>query len=164
VACSEKKHQSLARCDRGDFGSFKCHCHVPKFRIREVRILIERKSVVIGRDGQVYFDAIETSHTPIETGSGAMRSHLQRKRCAVHLLTDGMISLHAACGRRPIHEIRPNRLEAFERALRQPAEIRERWCGWRGSNPRPLASEANTLSTELQPQCCDDGRHAKYPC
>ena len=25
------------------------------------------------------------------------------------------------------------------------------WCGWRGSNPRPLASEANTLSTELQP-------------
>ena len=28
---------------------------------------------------------------------------------------------------------------------------RRRWCGWRGSNPRPLASEANTLSTELQP-------------
>ena len=27
----------------------------------------------------------------------------------------------------------------------------ELWCGWRGSNPRPLASEANTLSTELQP-------------
>src|SRR3954467_6897798 len=27
----------------------------------------------------------------------------------------------------------------------------EIWCGWRGSNPRPLASEANTLSTELQP-------------
>ena len=27
----------------------------------------------------------------------------------------------------------------------------KRWCGWRGSNPRPLASEANTLSTELQP-------------
>ena len=26
------------------------------------------------------------------------------------------------------------------------------WRGWRGSNPRPLASEANTLSTELQPQ------------
>ena len=26
------------------------------------------------------------------------------------------------------------------------------WCGWRGSNPRPLASEDNTLSTELQPQ------------
>jgi hypothetical protein len=26
-----------------------------------------------------------------------------------------------------------------------------KWCGWRGSNPRPLASEANTLSTELQP-------------
>ena len=25
------------------------------------------------------------------------------------------------------------------------------WRGWRGSNPRPLASEANTLSTELQP-------------
>ena len=24
------------------------------------------------------------------------------------------------------------------------------WCGWRGSNPRPLASEVNTLSTELQ--------------
>ena len=28
------------------------------------------------------------------------------------------------------------------------------WCGWRGSNPRPLASEANTLSTELQPHRC----------
>ena len=28
----------------------------------------------------------------------------------------------------------------------------ESWCGWRGSNPRPLASEANTLSTELQPR------------
>jgi hypothetical protein len=27
----------------------------------------------------------------------------------------------------------------------------KQWCGWRGSNPRPLASEANTLSTELQP-------------
>jgi hypothetical protein len=27
----------------------------------------------------------------------------------------------------------------------------KKWCGWRGSNPRPLASEANTLSTELQP-------------
>jgi hypothetical protein len=26
------------------------------------------------------------------------------------------------------------------------------WRGWRGSNPRPLASEANTLSTELQPR------------
>ena len=29
------------------------------------------------------------------------------------------------------------------------------WCGWRGSNPRPLASEANTLSTELQPHTSD---------
>ena len=29
------------------------------------------------------------------------------------------------------------------------------WCGWRGSNPRPLASEANTLSTELQPRRCE---------
>jgi hypothetical protein len=28
----------------------------------------------------------------------------------------------------------------------------DNWCGWRGSNPRPLASEANTLSTELQPR------------
>ena len=28
------------------------------------------------------------------------------------------------------------------------------WRGWRGSNPRPLASEANTLSTELQPRDC----------
>ena len=28
----------------------------------------------------------------------------------------------------------------------------KKWCGWRGSNPRPLASEANTLSTELQPR------------
>ena len=28
----------------------------------------------------------------------------------------------------------------------------KKWCGWRGSNPRPLTSEANTLSTELQPQ------------
>jgi hypothetical protein len=27
-----------------------------------------------------------------------------------------------------------------------------KWCGWRGATPRPLASEANTLSTELQPQ------------
>ena len=27
-----------------------------------------------------------------------------------------------------------------------------KWRGWRGSNPRPLASEANTLSTELQPR------------
>ena len=26
-----------------------------------------------------------------------------------------------------------------------------RWRGWLGSNQRPLASEANTLSTELQP-------------
>ena len=26
-----------------------------------------------------------------------------------------------------------------------------KWCGWLGSNQRPLASEANTLSTELQP-------------
>jgi hypothetical protein len=31
----------------------------------------------------------------------------------------------------------------------------EMWRGWRGSNPRPLASEANTLSTELQPRFCD---------
>ena len=28
----------------------------------------------------------------------------------------------------------------------------KKWCDWRGSNPRPLASEANTLSTELQSQ------------
>jgi hypothetical protein len=27
-----------------------------------------------------------------------------------------------------------------------------KWRGWRGSNPRPSASEADTLSTELQPQ------------
>ena len=27
------------------------------------------------------------------------------------------------------------------------------WRGWRGSNPRPSASEADTLSTELQPHC-----------
>ncbi len=27
----------------------------------------------------------------------------------------------------------------------------KKWCGWRGSNPRPSASEADTLSTELQP-------------
>jgi hypothetical protein len=27
----------------------------------------------------------------------------------------------------------------------------KKWCGWLGSNQRPLASEANTLSTELQP-------------
>jgi hypothetical protein len=26
------------------------------------------------------------------------------------------------------------------------------WRGWRGSNPRPSASEADTLSTELQPR------------
>ena len=30
--------------------------------------------------------------------------------------------------------------------------VEDFWCGWRGSNPRPLASEANTLSTELQPR------------
>ena len=28
----------------------------------------------------------------------------------------------------------------------------EIWRGWRGSNPRPSASEADTLSTELQPR------------
>ena len=33
-----------------------------------------------------------------------------------------------------------------------PSDPRRSWRGWRGSNPRPLASEANTLSTELQPQ------------
>jgi cytochrome c5 len=33
------------------------------------------------------------------------------------------------------------------------------WRGWRGSNPRPLASEANTLSTELQPQRFHSIRH-----
>ena len=37
-------------------------------------------------------------------------------------------------------------------ALRISADFADIWCGWRGSNPRPLASEANTLSTELQPQ------------
>ena len=31
---------------------------------------------------------------------------------------------------------------------------KKEWRGWRGSNPRPLASEANTLSTELQPHVC----------
>jgi hypothetical protein len=31
------------------------------------------------------------------------------------------------------------------------------WRGWLGSNQRPLASEANTLSTELQPR----GREGK---
>ena len=37
------------------------------------------------------------------------------------------------------------------------------WRGWRGSNPRPLASEANTLSTELQPRGPEDGRGARIP-
>ena len=32
------------------------------------------------------------------------------------------------------------------------ADVQSIWRGWRGSNPRPLASEANTLSTELQPR------------
>ncbi len=36
----------------------------------------------------------------------------------------------------------------------------EIWRGWRGSNPRPLASEANTLSTELQPR--DPGWTHRY--
>ncbi len=41
------------------------------------------------------------------------------------------------------------------------------WCGWRGSNPRPLALEANTLSTELQPHghhCSElsHGLHAQH--
>lgn len=30
--------------------------------------------------------------------------------------------------------------------------LKGKWRGWRGSNPRPSASEADTLSTELQPQ------------
>ena len=33
-------------------------------------------------------------------------------------------------------------------------EFGEVWRGWRGSNPRPSASEADTLSTELQPRDC----------
>ena len=36
-------------------------------------------------------------------------------------------------------------------SLDRLAKTYKTWCGWRGSNPRPLASEANTLSTELQP-------------
>ena len=33
------------------------------------------------------------------------------------------------------------------------------WRGWRGSNPRPSASEADTLSTELQPlKNCKDSQ------
>ena len=31
-------------------------------------------------------------------------------------------------------------------------KARDYWCGWLESNQRPLASEANTLSTELQPR------------
>ena len=30
--------------------------------------------------------------------------------------------------------------------------VKRTWCGWLESNQRPLASEANTLSTELQPR------------
>ena len=50
-----------------------------------------------------------------------------------------------------------------------------RWRGWLGSNQRPLASEANTLSTELQPrgrgttserriQTFRDAVHGQLPC
>ena len=47
--------------------------------------------------------------------------------------------------------------QAKARGSKESAEERcvrnvKKWCGWRGSNPRPLASEANTLSTELQPR------------
>ena len=36
------------------------------------------------------------------------------------------------------------------------------WRGWRGSNPRPLASEANTLSTELQPHLNEAGKDTGF--
>ncbi len=38
----------------------------------------------------------------------------------------------------------------------------EIWRGWRGSNPRPLASEANTLSTELQPRNRKTGKDTGF--
>ena len=34
------------------------------------------------------------------------------------------------------------------------ATTERRWRAWRDSNPRPLASEASTLSTELQARAC----------
>ena len=37
------------------------------------------------------------------------------------------------------------------------------WCGWLGSNQRPLASEANTLSTELQPRRWSDAKDTVFP-
>ena len=40
-------------------------------------------------------------------------------------------------------------------SLLEQALKKSGWRGWRGSNPRPLASEANTLSTELQPHTSD---------
>ena len=38
------------------------------------------------------------------------------------------------------------------------------WCGWLESNQRPLASEANTLSTELQPHiyCRHEARRIPF--
>src|SRR5690606_13813315 len=36
------------------------------------------------------------------------------------------------------------------------------WCGWLGSNQRPLTSEANTLSTELQPHALLRRRREAY--
>jgi hypothetical protein len=55
------------------------------------------------------------------------------------------------CGESPKERER----DEFDTDPYAPAKLHEHrfyWCGWRGSNPRPLASEANTLSTELQPR------------
>ena len=63
----------------------------------------------------------------------------------------------ATCGLRRVYR-------SLYRLMQQGARARCRalnhWCGWRGSNPRPLASEANTLSTELQPHVRRDRKTA----
>jgi site-specific DNA recombinase len=43
-----------------------------------------------------------------------------------------------------------------------PTNVSE-WRGWLGSNQRPLASEANTLSTELQPRWRSEAKDTVFP-
>lgn len=57
--------------------------------------------------------------------------------------------LKLACGQRPVRT-RQRLNDMFD--PRWDVRKSLMWRGWRGSNPRPLASEANTLSTELQPR------------
>jgi hypothetical protein len=44
-------------------------------------------------------------------------------------------------------------LQTYEQLVDFKLLTEDGWRGWLGSNQRPLASEANTLSTELQPRC-----------